>query len=186
MILHKIPQQWQYSPRKFKFYACSVDFGNGCTLEYPLGYSKKEQIEEDVKKNYTSYNVCIDILFLDVPSAEDLLLHCYTFMIGQKARKIHECPGCACENDGYEHSPYIHMGGCMIDETELFSLYPDIVAKSISSKSIMKFYSKVRSELGLEPVSKQWDVKTFCESKGFIHERHPSYEYVYINVYNKL
>ena len=197
MNLRKIPNQWQYSPRKYKFHSCAVYFKDEVLFKDPW-QSKKEEAEECAKYCNKTH---IEIGLFDIPSAEDLLLQCYTFMSVQKARKMHKCFGCDNERKIFEYGYdsdvddsgelevcllYDHIIGCQLDEETLLDWYEYEIFESISSKSIMKFYEKVRQELGLTPVSKQWDVKTFCKSKGFIHKRHPAYENVYYNVYNKL
>ncbi len=179
----QFPNGWMYSLRKIKFYRLTNTFGWGT----PWRITKQETLTDNLNNSF------LEINSVEIPSAEELLLQCFTFLVVQEANKLHSCYGCYLERlltelgelDNIEDEYclfFYHAKGCMLKDDKLVEIHKDEAMEDVKTQDLMNFYNKICQTIGVGKVSPNVHVKTYCETKGFDYET-PA---VYIDLFHQI
>ena len=171
----RFPSSWNYEIDKFTFY-------RAVTKEYldSEWYTTRFQAEKDDISKFFDTHILHKTVKL--PSAEDLLLQCYSFLMMQQCRKIHPCEGC---NNNHP-SQVQHLDGCMQETEKIVFLNEDEAYENIKDFHLTQLYNNVRDHLNIERVFMLYNVKPFCKSKRLIMDIHPAFLDLFSRVYKNI
>ncbi len=170
-----LPTSWEYETKMQTFYR--VVTSSNFESEW---YTTEYEAKQDELNSY--FDTHIQDVVTVVPSAEQLLLNCYTYMITQEARKMVTCLGCQIDHP----SQVQHLDGCLAESEQIVYLYEDEAFEKIKHQDLAKFYNDVRDQLNLGKVFILCDLKKFCKSKGCNFYIHPAYTVLFQRMYNVL
>ena len=94
-----------------------------------------------------------------LPSASDLLVICYAYLIDKAIKPLIQCGGCT-----YDHPSQVqHLEGCMLSTDEAWDRYALEAKANLSIDEVLKLYRVVREELDLPPPEGTFDVETYLK-----------------------
>ena len=105
----------------------------------PCGYIMKEQ----------------DVI---LPTAPDLLVRCYTFLVQKKVRSLIQCVGCDTDHPSQKH----HLNGYLMSQKNAVLLYEDACEK-IDMTQVMDVYTRARNTRALPSCVKDFDISGFVD-----------------------
>ncbi len=172
------PNSWRYMSRLKTFYRCE-DLHGPDVIESVWYTNKKDAMNDDLSKYF---DMSIKEKNILVPSAEKLLIQCYTFLVSQKAQMFVDCLGCKIDHPSQKH----HLDGCLADTEQIVLLNEKEARAELDRADLEDLYNDVREELGVGRIFILMDIKAFCESRVLDFDIHPVYNSLMQRLYEDI
>lgn len=155
MTAQIFPASWTYPESKRPIYKDMMKTFKGQLIYEGAWHFTQPELQKPERAAY----FMIQEREVVLPSASELLMICYSYLIDKAIKPLIQCGGCE-----YDHPSQVqHIEGCMMTTEEAWNRYAFEVKAKLSVEELLKLYRKVREELDLSPPEGMFDVEAYLK-----------------------